>query len=261
MKRSSILFAALLLLTPLAASADTLPIVEKSIEHHGGERYASSDTSFRIVSRSGAFRVEARQDGGLYRYAVIQDTDDGERTVVATNDDVEILVDGEPQPVPAEDEQRWRDFVSARVYFPFLPYRLDDPSVRQEDLGLETWPVIGSGDVETGEGERELHKVKVTFEEGSSTEAQDEYLYWFDPETGRLEQLAYSFRGGLRFRVAEDYRRVGGLLFADHENYGVDWKEGQTPDPVDAITPEYVREEMEHISTVKLEDVKVEGLE
>ena len=257
MRRVPALPAALLLLfAPALLAADSLPIVEKAIEHHGGERYESSDVSFRIVSRSGAFRVEARQDGGLYRYAVVRDTDAGERTVVATNDEVMLLLDGEPQPVAAEDEQRWRDYVSARVYFPFLPYRLDDPSVRQEDLGIETWPT----DLETGEGERALHKVKVTFEEGSSTDAQDEYLYWFDPETGRLEQLAYSFRGGLRFRVAEDYRRVGGLLFADHENYGVDWEEGEEPRPVDVITPEYVRDGMEHISTVRLEEIEVEPL-
>ena len=57
----------------------------------------------------------------------------------------------------------------------------------------------------------------MTFAAGSSTDAEDEYLYWFDPETARLEQFAYSFQGrpgGLRFRRLDNYRRVGGILCA-----------------------------------------------
>ena len=42
----------------------------------------------------------------------------------------------------------------------FLPYRLNDPGVYKQDLGLERW------------GDRELHKVKVTFEPGSSNAAE-----------------------------------------------------------------------------------------
>lgn len=241
-----------LLTAPAVASAENLPIVDQSIEFHGGDLYEHSMISFTIVSKSGAFDVEVLQDGGMYRYAVISDTDDGRRTVVSTNDAVQVLLDGEPQEVPADRLQRFRDYVSARVYFPLLPYRLDDPSVHQEDLGVETWP---------GEdGPRELHKVKVTFQSGSSTDAQDEYLYWFDPETGRLEQLAYSFRGGLRFREAFNFRRVGGVLFSDQKNFAIDWEEGDEALPVTAITPRFVDERMEHLSTVRVENLAVEAL-
>ncbi len=177
MKRfASVLTILTSLAAPVVATADNLPIVDRSIELHGGDLYEHSTISFTIVSKSGAFDAEVLQDGGTFRYAVISDTDQGRRTVVSTNDGVQVLLDGEPQEVPADRAQRFRDFVSARVYFPLLPYRLDDPSVHQEDLGLETWP--------GADGPRGLHKVKVTFEGGSSTDAQDEYLYWFDPETG-----------------------------------------------------------------------------
>jgi len=253
MKRfASALMVLTLLAAPMVASAENLPIVDQSIELHGGDLYEHSLISFTIVSKSGAFDVEVRQDGGMYRYAVISDTDQGRRTVVTTNEGVQVLLDGEPQEVPADRVQRFRDYVSARVYFPLLPYRLDDPSVHQEDLGLETWP---------GEdGPRELHKVKVRFSSGSSTDAQDEYLYWFDPETGRLEQLAYSFRGGLRFREAFDFRRVNGILFSNQKNFAIDWEEGDEPLPVDAVTPAFVDERMEHLSTVRVENLKVEPL-
>ncbi|HLE83566.1 MAG TPA: DUF6503 family protein [Thermoanaerobaculia bacterium] len=232
-----------------AAEERTPAIVAKAIEHHGGALFEASESSFEIVSKSGAFRVEVRRDGGLYRHAVEADTPEGRRRVEVTNDAVTVTVGGQPRPVPAAEERRWRDHVAARVWFPFLPYGLQNEGIYCHDLGLEEWPADGSP--------RRLHKVKVTFEPGSSSDADDEYLFWFDPETGRLEQLAYSFDGGLRFRRAKDFRRVGGLLFADHENLGID-EEGRR---VDEVTPELVEKEMKPISTIELRDVKVNPIE
>lgn len=233
-----------------AGPAEDLPIVEKAIAFHGGDRFEASETSFVIASKSGAFRVEVRRDGGLYRHTVVADTSDGERRVTVTNDAVEVTMAGEPRPVPAGEEQRWRDHVSARIWFPFLPYGLLSDGVYLHDRGLVEWPA------EEG-GTRTLHEVKVTFQPGSSTDADDEYRFWFDPETGRLEQLAYSFAGGLRFREAKNFRSVGGLLFSDQENLGLD-EEGRR---VDEITPELVETEMEHVSTIELREIEVEPIQ
>lgn len=235
---------------PAAGAQEVLPIVAKAIEHHGGNLYESTESSFEIASASGAFRVEVRRDGGLYRHVVESETPDGLRRVTVTNDAVDVTVDGEPVRVPRRREQGWRDHVDARVWFPFLPYGLAGDGVYLHDRGLVEWPVEGGG-------ARELREVKVTFQPGSSSGAEDEYLFWFEPETGRLEQFAYSFAGGLRFRRAFDFRRVGGLLFADNENYGVDG-EGYR---VDQVTPEFVAEEMEHVSTIRLRDIEVEPLD
>ncbi len=99
----------------------------------------------------------------------------------------------------------------------------------------------------------------MTFVQGSSTDADDEYLYWFDPETGRLEQFAYSFAGrpgGLRFRRLENYRRVGGILFCDQLNLGI-----EGPDlEVDQIAPEFVRDRMREVSRVELRKIEVQPL-
>ena len=258
-----LVFAALLAVPTVTAgempSGGPLPIVAKSIAFHGGDLYDHAEIAFTIVSKSGAFDARVRQDGGAYRHAVTSETDAGRRTVIATNDDVTVLLDGEPQPVLADRAQRLRDFVSARIYFPLLPYRLADPSVHQEDLGIERWPADGPGRGNGG-GDRPLHKVKVTFAAGSSTDAQDEYLYWFDPETGRLEQVAYSFNGGLRFRRAFNFRRVGGILFSDQENFGLDWDDEADAIPVNAITAELVDSTLEHVSTVRVENLEVEPL-
>lgn len=226
---------------------DRLPIVDRAIEHHGGDVYRASETELDICSLSGCFHLVVRMDGGLYDYDVRGEVRGTERRVRATNDTVERWDAGEPVALDAEQGRRERNFADARVYFPFLPYRLNDPGVYKQDLGLERW------------GDRELHKVKVTFEPGSSNAAEDQYLFWFDPETGRLEQLAYSFAGnpgGLRFRRGYDYRRVGGILFSDQENLGID-EAGLT---VDQVTPAFVAERMKPISKVVLRDVEVRPL-
>ena len=198
-----------------------LDVVARAIEHHGGETYRASETQLDVCSKSGCFRVVARVDGGNFEYTVSgragggQRASGGRREVRWSNDALEVRVDGEPQAVAAGDEQRFRDWAMARVYFCFEP--------------------------------------------GSSTDAGDEYMYWFDPETARLELFAYSYDsggGGIRFRRAIDHRRIGGLLFFDQENLGVDGP-GLS---VDAIDPDYVRREMRHVSTVRLQGIEVRPL-
>ena len=223
------------------------PIVARAIEHHGGELYRASETELDVCSKSGCFHVVARVDGDRFAYTVSGKVREVRREVRWSNDALEVRENGTPVAVEPEREQRYRDWAMARVYFCFLPYRLDDPSVIQHELGLVDW-----------EGRR-LHRVKVTFEPGTSTDAGDEYMYWFDPETARLEYFAYSYDddgGGLRFRRAFDHRRVGGLLVFDQDNYGV---EGPGLS-VDAIDPAYVKSRMRHISTVRLEQISVEPI-
>ena len=238
--------AGLLIAGPAMAEpqpAQRLPIVDRAIAFHGGDVYESSTTELDLCSKSGCFHVRSTVDGGRYEHTVSGKSRSQDVEVRITNDAVEVHQDGKPVDVRG-DEQRRRDFVMARVYFAFLPYRLNDPGVFKRDLGIVDW-----------EGRR-LHKVKVTFTPGSSTDADDEYMYWLDPETGRVELFAYSYRSGgpgLRFRRAVGHRRIGGLLFFDQENYGVEG-DGLR---VDDIDPSFVDERMRHVSTVRLEEVRV----
>ena len=232
-----------------APKVKRLEIVDRAIEYHGGDLYTNSETELELCSKSGCFQVRARVDGDLYEYDVTGKMRDRERRVLSTNEAVTVWDNG--QPVPVEDDPRIgvRDWAMARVYFCFLPYRLNDPSVYKQDLGIVEW-----------QGRR-LHKVKVSFEPGSSTDAEDEYLYWFDPDTGRVEQFAYSYFNaysgarGLRFRKALNHREVGGILFFDQENYAAE----KTPS-VDVITPEYVEESMRLLSTVRMQNIRVQPL-
>lgn len=221
-------------------------IVVRSIEYHGGDLYERSRITMTITSLSGRFGIAATRDGGAFEYVITDPARDGrpERRVRLTNDGVSEWLDGVEVPLDAEGERRAMQFVNARVFFPLLPYTLKGNDVHFEDRGLEHW----SG--------RDLRRVKVTFTPGTSDDADDAYTFWFDPDTGRVEQFGYDFDNGLRFRRATSFQRVGGVLFSDQDNYAVDG--GRVP--VDTLTPTYVSDSMRLLSTVRISDVSVEPL-
>ena len=240
----------LLVASPSALDSQNPPlehrskVVDRSIEFHGGGIYDNSVVQLEICSKSGCYQIESRIDEGLFDISAVGRVRDHERRVRITNDTLEYWQDSVLQDVTPERDRSLRDWVMARAYFVFLPYRLRDDSVRHEDLGFEHW-----------DG-KPLRKVKVTFVPGSSSGADDEFLYWFDPETARLEMFAYSFAGnpgGLRLRRAVDHRRVGGILFFDQENWGVDG-DGLSVDTIDPVTAGGWK----LVSRVTLQDIRVQ---
>lgn len=249
-KRNGRLAIALLLCSLLSAPvafAEPPAIVQKAIDFHGGEAYQQSRTQLDMCSKSGCFHVSSTVRGDQFDYEVSGLNRDTHVKVRMSNDSIERWFDGQPSPMPEGREQTYRDWAMARVYFCFLPYRLGDPSVRHKDLGLVDW-----------EG-RQLHLVEVSFKPGSSTDANDMYRYWFDPESGRLELFAYSYEGepgGLRFRRLVNHRQEGGILFFDQENLGVEGEDVH----IGLITPKYVQESMRPISKVTLRNIRVTPL-
>ncbi|MCY3844996.1 MAG: hypothetical protein OXH69_15805 [Acidobacteria bacterium] len=229
-----------------ALDPDLPEIVARSIAYHGGPLYASSRMSMTITSLSGSFGIEAMRDGGSFEYVVINPArgDRPERRVRLTNDGVTEWIGGVESELDAEGERRATAFVNARVFFPLLPYTLNGGDIHFEDRGLDRW------------AGRDLHRVKVSFTPGTSNDADDAYTFWFDPETGRVEQFGYDFDNGLRFRRATSFERVNGVLFSDQDNYAVDG--GKIP--VDTLTPEYVVGNMRLLSEVRISDVTVEPL-
>ncbi|MCY4074173.1 MAG: hypothetical protein OXH04_01940 [Acidobacteria bacterium] len=229
-----------------ALDPDLPEIVARSIAYHGGPLYASSRMSMTITSLSGSFGIEAMRDGGSFEYIVTNPArgDRPERRVRLTNDGVTEWIGGVESELDAEAERRATAFVNARVFFPLLPYTLNGGDIHFEDRGLDRW------------AGRDLHRVRVSFTPGTSNDADDAYTFWFDPETGRVEQFGYDFDNGLRFRRATSFERVNGVLFSDQDNYAVDG--GKIP--VDTLTPDYVVGNMRLLSEVRISDVTVEPL-
>ena len=135
----------LLILFAVAASGEgpakprRLAIVDRAIEHHGGEIYRHSETELDLCSKSGCFHVVARVDGDRWAYTVSGRSGDSQLQVHSAHDALAVRRNGGVEVVAADREQRFRDWAMARVYFCFLPFRLNDPSVIQQDLGLVDW--------------------------------------------------------------------------------------------------------------------------
>lgn len=244
-----IVLAALVLLAPALASGQPThhPLVERAVAFHGGGLYEATETTTTIASASGSFDLRVRRDGGLFEIEVDGAMGDGTpRRALLTNDGVREWRGGEELSLDAAGAARARRFVEARVWFPFLPYGLLGDAVRHQDQGLERW------------GERSLHRVKVTFETAPGDDPADEYAFWLDPETGRVEQYAYAYdqgtpQAGLRFRLARNHRRVGGLLFFDVANLGIDERSDLS---VDLVDPAFAAT-LEPISDVELSAIEV----
>ena len=221
-------------------------IVTKAIEFHGGDVYDHSAISITITSLSGSFGIETRRTGGNFEHTVTGHAapDGVERRVELTNDAVREWRDGLETELDDEGARRARAFVDARVFFPLLPFTLEGGDVQFDDRGIENWHGV------------DLHKVKITFTSGTSNDADDSYMFWFDPNTGRVEQFGYDFSGGLRFRKAAEFNRVGGILFSDQKNYAINGARI----PVDRLSPDYVDENMSLLSTVVISDISVDPL-
>ena len=245
---------AILLLGPLGCGTGSrddagvlLPkIVAKAIAFHGGDVYDHLAISMTITSLSGSFQIETTRDGGSFEHIVTGRVGPNsvERRVRLTNDAVQEWRDGVEIELDDEAVRLARAYVDARVFFPFLPFTLEGGDIQFDDLGIENWHGVA------------LHKVKVIFATGTSNDADDSYMFWFDPNTGRVEQFGYDFNGGLRYRKAVEFTRVGGILFSNQENYAIDG--GRIP--VDTLSPDYVDESMALLSTVVISNITVEPI-
>ncbi len=231
---------------PPPGTSERLEIVDRAIEHHGGELFEQSRVKLTVASRSGSFDVDSMVDGDRFEYRIRASNGSDEPEYSRDNMALEVTEGGEPMEMNEAEHVRAESHVNQRMYFLFLPYKLNDPGTYKENQGLEEW------------NGRQLHRVRVTFEPGASDGADSAYVYWFDPETARLEQFAYDYSEGtgLRFRVLTNYRRIGGLLFYDADNYGLNTPDGGLT--VDDINPVYVEEKLPLVSQIELRDIHVE---
>ncbi|MEX1259003.1 MAG: DUF6503 family protein [Gemmatimonadota bacterium] len=218
-------------------------IVEASIERYGGDVFENVTISWDF--RGVPFQII--RDGGVYRHQrTVADSLGTTVREVMDNEGTWVEDAGERR---AAGEERSGDIamaVNSTVYLGFLPFRLDDPSVRLADLGSAT--VEG----------RPYRKVEVTFgEDGGGSGWENRFVYWFREGDWTLDYLAYAEPLDppvTRFRRAVNRRGVGGILVQDYENYTAD------PEIEDiANYDEFLeRGELRLISMVEFDSVKVE---
>ncbi|AHM58539.1 hypothetical protein D770_01325 [Flammeovirgaceae bacterium 311] len=216
-------------------------IVDNAIETHGGKRYERSSISFDFRNRHYTYA----RNGGAYTYTREFTDSTGRVNDVLDNEGFSRLINGEMVSLPDERKTAFSNSVNSVIYFAMLPYGLNDPAVQKEYTG------------ETEIAGRRYHVVRVTFrQEGGGPDYEDQYLYWFDSETNKMDYLAYSYHtegGGVRFRKAINPRRLGGILFQDYINY----KPKNKGVALEELEELYKKEKLEVLSVIELENIEV----
>lgn len=182
-------------------------IVNKAIEAHGGKLYTTADYSF--VFREKNYRFQNNRSNFEYS-SEIQKGDSVVKDIL-TPKKFERFVNGKLQLLNKEQTGKYSETLNSVIYFVMLPYKLQDASVNKEFVEEST--IKG----------KKYDAIHITFaQDGGGKDFDDEYQYWINKDTHKIDYLAYNYRvndGGVRFRAAINTRVIAGVTFQDYINY------------------------------------------
>lgn len=191
------------------ASYSAEELLARAVEAHGGERYNSASYGFVFRGKSYTFSnkgatsiytVTSQKEGKLYLDSL-------------KNGELFRYIDKVKTELTEKEKASAFEALNSVIYFATLPHKLLDPAVN-----LEKQPTV------TIKG-KAYDALKVYFdEEGGGTDHDDNFLYWINQETGRIDYFAYDYQvngGGVRFRSAYNPRIVDGILFQHYVNFKV----------------------------------------
>ncbi|MCE7053246.1 hypothetical protein LZF95_01070 [Algoriphagus sp. AGSA1] len=247
--RLKIIFLALVILWAAAACnsrSEAEKIVDSAIEAHGGAAYSSSKIEFDF--RDIHYTILKTPD----RFEYIREFSDSTGNVKdrLNNEGFVRTVNGTIIDTLSDEWiGKYSRSVNSVAYFAFLPYGLNDPSVFKKSLG------------DTEIKGKKYHLIKVTFsEEGGGEDFDDEFLYWIDKDGFTVDYMAYSYHtdgGGVRMREVSNVQEEGGVRFQNYLNY----KPTDESVPLENMQELYQAGELELLSEINLENIKVEPLE
>lgn len=218
-------------------------IVDKSIDAHGGKTYetAKIDFDFRNIHYS----IFKNQNSFEYTREFTDST--GTVKDVLNNSGFVRTVNGAKiDTLPEERIGAYSRSVNSVAYFAFLPYGLNDAAAVKTYLG------------ETDLKGEKYHLIKVTFaKDGGGDDFDDEFLYWIGTDDFFIDYMAYSYHtdgGGVRMREVSGVQEVGGIRFQNYLNL----KPKDTDTPVEEMQALYSSGQLELLSEINLENIKVE---
>lgn len=212
-------------------------IIQNAIEAHGGSGYDTLDLSFQFRDRI----YEIEKKGGSFTYKrIFSDTTGREIIDILTNDGFTRTIDNTVQSLSAKDETAYSNALNSVVYFALIPYGLNDEAVVKKYVD------------ETIIDGMKYHQIQISFkEEGGGADFEDVFLYWINADSYFVDYLAYSFHvndGGVRFREAQNRRKVGKIYLQDYINY----KPKESDLPLDSIMAQYKNNKLERLSEINL---------
>ena len=217
-------------------------IVNESIKESGGHKIDSStitfsfrDKQYKAIRNKGSFQLERYFKDSFKEFKD-----------VLSNSGLKRFVNDELIALPDSTASKYSNSVNSVHYFSVLPYGLNDEAVNKTYLGL----ISLKG--------KEYHKIKVTFEEnGGGDDYDDEFVYWIDAKSYKVDYLAYSYHvngGGMRFREAYNERIINEIRFVDYNNY----KPKSKDDSLFELDKLYEKDNLKLLSKIELKNIKVD---
>lgn len=222
---------------------DAERIIDKSIAASGGKKYdlAKIEFDFRNIHYS----IFKNKNG--FEYIRLFSDSTGMIRDLLDNSGFLRTVNGVK--IDSLSEERIGAFsrsVNSVAYFAFLPFGLNDSAAIKTYLG------------ETDLKGETYHLIKVTFlKEGGGEDFDDEFLYWIGKDDFFIDFMAYSYHtdgGGIRMREVSNVQEVNGIRFQNYLNL----KPKDKNIKVEEIQALYEKGELELLSEINLENIKVE---
>lgn len=213
-------------------------IVNQAIQAHGGDLYATADYSFVFRDKNYRFK----NDRSSYEYSSEVQKGDSLIKDVMIKNEFSRYINSKKQDLTNEDAAKYGESLNSVIYFATLPYKLQDASVNKKFIE-ET----------TIKGKR-YDVIGVTFsQEGGGKDFDDEFHYWINKQTHKIDYLAYNYRtndGGVRFRAAFNTRVIDGVTFQDYINY-----EAPLETPLKDLPKLYEQGKLKEVSQIRTENV------
>ncbi len=217
-------------------------LINEATAAHGGDAYRNKRVEFDFRK----FHLLLEVQGQSYRYErTYQDSTGTPIREVLTNANFSRFANGQPQQLDTAQVGKYSRAVNSIAYFVLLPFKLNDPAVRSENIGEAT--VDG----------KVYDKVRVSFRaDGGGKDYQDIFCCWFSRETHTMDYLAYS-EGGPRFRKAVNPQVVGGIRFQDYINYEAPKSDTSA---VSTYDQKYQAGQMTELSRIEQKNIRVTDL-
>jgi hypothetical protein len=213
-------------------------IINVAIEAHGGKLYTTADYSF--VFRATKYRFQNSKT--TYSYSSKIQKEDSLIKDVMTPDKFERKINNSLQILNKKQTRQYSEALNSVIYFATLPHKLEDASVNKKFVE------------ETSIKKKRYDVISVSFgQDGGGKDFDDEYQYWINKDTYKIDYLAYNYRvndGGVRFRAAFNTRVIDGITFQDYINY-----EAPLETPLTDLPKLYVQGKLKEVSIIRTENV------
>ncbi|AXG69243.1 hypothetical protein KORDIASMS9_01463 [Kordia sp. SMS9] len=185
-------------------------ILQATIQAHGGKLY--DQAKFQFTFRGTNYRF--KNDGDKYMYSSYRFKEGTSTKDELANGTFSRKVNDSTVTLSDKKQASAIGALNSVIYFATLPHKLNDKAVNVSFVE------------ETTIKEQLYDVLKVTFnQDGGGEDFEDEYHYWINQKTKKIEYLAYNYQvndGGVRFRSAYNVRVVDGITFQDYINYKAD---------------------------------------